>query len=394
MTSPSQLSCNPFHPTLLRLLLVVVITAAAFLMPQEAPLVFYPLNDPSPGTLQLQIKCASTVTGTSQFFLDSGAGFNEVESIRWPMAPSRQSYTYTFPLPDAPLVGLRLDPWPDGEGEFTIAQMRLIERNGREVRRFTKDDFRTLHQIDQVVPLPDGWKLVAKPGASDPGVVIDFPGPIVPRGMNLRNAQRCLLSWGYLALMLWILLLAVYFALMRGRPLKEIVRSAAFLAEIALLFAAVGNRGLIKESVHSARFHAPATPPGMNLEFDLIVQHPSPAQLFWDTGAGFNEKQSVWRAYEAHEAQQTLRFPLPADPLRGLRFDPLTAEGRLVVRGIRVVDQARRTRHIVPLTAMHADRQIEAIEVGKEDAVIRTVPGATDPIIVFATEEVKEIGGQ
>ena len=78
--------------------------------------------------------------------------------------------------------------------------------------------------------------------------------PIIPAGMNLRNLQRCLLSWSYLALMLWILILAVYFVLVRGGSLKEMARTAVFLAGIALLFAFVGNRRLIKESIHYANF--------------------------------------------------------------------------------------------------------------------------------------------
>jgi len=209
--------------------------------------------------------------------------------------------------------------------------------------------------------------------------------------MNTRNLQRCLLSSGYLALMLWILLLAVYFALVLGRPFREIVRPAMFLAGIALLFAAVGNRGLIKDSFRSAGFHPPPVKAGLSLEFDLTVDRPSSAQLFWDTGSGFNENQSLLRSYETHKELQTLRFPLPAESIRGLRFEPFTAEGRLVVHGIRIVDQARRTRRVVPLAALHAARQIAVIEKGKDDVVIRTVSGANDPIIEFDAEEVKAI---
>jgi Kef-type K+ transport system membrane component KefB len=57
--------------------------------------------------------------------------------------------------------------------------------------------------------------------------------------------------------MLWILLLAVYFALVRGGPLPEIAAATLFLAGIALLFAFVGNRRLIKDSLHYANFRNP-----------------------------------------------------------------------------------------------------------------------------------------
>jgi len=390
MASSFPLSRDPFRPTWRRVFMAVAVAAAAFLMPQEAPLVFYPLNNPSPGTLLIQITCASTVTGNARFYLDTGQGYNERETIAWPIAPSARPYTYTFPLSDSPLYGLRIDPFDAGPGEFTITNLRIIERHGKEIRRFSKDDFAFLHNIEAIVPLSGGWKFVVA-DAGDPYASMAFPSPLLPKGMNTRNLQRCLLSWGYLALMLWILLLAVYFSLIRARPLRETFMCAAFMAGIALLFAGVGNRGLFKESVRSARFHPPPVKAGLSLEFDLTVDHPSPAQLFWDTGAGFNEKQSTFRNYEPNGQLQRLLFPLPAEPIRALRFDPLTAEGRLVVHRIRVVDQDGRTRLIVPFTALHAARQIAAIEKGTDNLMIRTVPGANDPILEFSAEEVNAI---
>jgi hypothetical protein len=356
MDDSIPLSRDPFRPTWRRGLFAVTVAVVAFLLPQEAPLVFYPLNNPSKGIVQLQITCASSVTGTTRIYLDSGHGFNERETIAWPIAPSSQPYTYTFPLPDAPLCGLRLDPLDSGPGEFTITNLRLIERHGDEIRRFSRDSFAVLHNIEAPVPLSAGWKFIMAT-AEDPYACLAFPSPVIPEGMNARNLQRCLLSWGYLALMLWILLLAAYFALIRGRPWRDIARSAAFMAGISLLFAAVGNRGLIADSIRSARFHPAATQRILSLEFDLTVDRPSPAQLFWDTGAGFNETQSVSRNYEPDGRLQTLHFPLPAEPMRALRFDPLTDEGQLVVHCIRVVDQDRRTLRTVPLAALHVDRK-------------------------------------
>jgi hypothetical protein len=208
--------------------------------------------------------------------------------------------------------------------------------------------------------------------------------------MNIRNLQRCLLSWSYLALMLWILLLAVYFALVRGGPFREITATTIFLAAIALLFAFVGNRRLIKDSIHYANFRTPAAP-GLWIEFDVAVDHPSPAQLFWDTGADFNEKESVSRDYNPNAGFHALRFPLPGVPIRGLRFDPLIAEGTLEIRQIQIVDASRKTRHVVPLTSLRAAQQIAALEIKGDQAVIRTTPGANDPITEFDPAEVKAI---
>ena len=385
--SPSRLA-DGFRPTWRRGLFAVAVAAVAFLMPQEAPLVFYPLNNPSRGVLQLEITCASTVTGTTQVFLDSGKGFNEGETISWPIAPSSQAYTYTFPLPDAPLLGLRIDPFDSGPGEFTVTNCRIIERHGTEIRRFTVDDLRDTNQIKEVASVPGGWKLVAAGG--DPHVSLDFPAPIVPERMNLRNLQRCLLSWSYLALMLWILILAVYFALVRDNWGRQTVMAAAFLAGIAMLFALVGNRRLIKESIHHANFRAPAGP-HLWIEFTVAVDHPSLAQLFWDSGAGFNETTSASRDYSLLAGFHALRFPLPEVPVKGLRFDPLIAEGRLEIREIRIVDSNRTTRLAVPLTSLRAAQQIAAAEIAEGALSVRTTPHADDPIMLFDSAEVQAI---
>jgi len=48
---------------------------------------------------------------------------------------------------------------------------------------------------------------------------------------------------------------------------------------------------------------------------------------------------------------------------------------------------------VVPLTSLRASRQIAAIEITGDQAVIRTAPGGNDPITIFDPAEVKTIAG-
>jgi len=226
-----------------------------FLLPQEIPLEYYPLDNPSSGLDYLEITCASNVQGEADFYLDTGRGFNELEKIRLPIGPSQSAYTYTFPLPDAPLIHLRLDPFISGAGEFTITSFRIINRRGDEIHRFAQTDFELSHQIAGLTATKNGWRLTTSAQADDPYSEIRLSQPIIPSGMNGRNLRRCLLSWGYLALMLWIILFAAYLAL-RGRREngREAAKACVFLAFVALLFSAVGNRGLIKNSIRIAHY--------------------------------------------------------------------------------------------------------------------------------------------
>jgi hypothetical protein len=245
---------DPFQPTWIRALVVVVVATAAYFVPQKIPLEYYPLNNPSSGLQYLEITCAANYTGETQIYLNFGRGFNELDLIRLPIGPSEMAFTYTFPLLDAPLVDLRLDPIMDGAGEFTVTNFRLINRREEELRRFTKESFYDLHNIGEIVPLENGaWKMIMQAGAKDPSARVKLDRPAIPEGMNERNLKRCLLSTGYLAFMLWIILLAVYFALRLFQSRRDIFRAAAFLALMAVAFSIAGNRGLIKNSWYYAK---------------------------------------------------------------------------------------------------------------------------------------------
>lgn len=382
--APPPAASDPFRPSWLRALATLVLVVGAFFIPQEVPLEYYPLNNPSSGLHYLEITCAASATGRTQIFLDLGDGTNELDSILWPISPTERAYTYTFPLRDAPLRQMRVDPL-DVPGELRITNMRIINRRNEEIRRFTRDSFRPGHQIADIPPTDDGWKLVTTSDAHDPYAWIDLDHPIVPEGMNERNLKRCLLSWSYLALMLWIILLAVYFAFLRHRNWRVIGQSVTFLAFMALLFSAVGNRGLIKNSLEAARFELSPYAPGLALEMDLRIARPTRSQLFWNAGRGINEADSAWAVHEPHSGLQTLRFPLPdLQSLHELRFDPSDRDGIVTLLRMRLVDNRRFTVRELPIDGLQAQREIDEIVTDEADHTrIVVSPGAGDPIVMF-----------
>jgi hypothetical protein len=382
-----------FHPARSKFAAALLIASAAFFIPQDVPLEWYPLNHPGLDVNYLEIACAADKTGDVQIFYDATRGITGSDSIFWPIGPSQQTYTYTFPLPDAPITELRLDPVNAG-GVLTIRQMRIIDRRGSQIQRLTKDQFIPLQQIASIAAAPDGWKITSTPDANDPYARIDLYSPLLAKGLNHRNFLRCLYSWSYLGLMLWILLLAVLFTFYRPRGWRDSFSHISFMAAIALMFSAVGNRGLIKNSYRYSQFVPPVIKPGLQLEIDLRIDHPAYAQLFWDAGVGYNEKDSVRQDYEVHTYLQTLRFPLPSTPLKELRFDPLDGEAQIDIREIRVVDKGNRTRAIVPLDSLRFHQDILSHTIRRdtlETLEVKTQPGRKDPIILFSPESVSEI---
>src|SRR5258708_17821777 len=162
---------SPFRPTWRRALFAAALAAGAFLLPQEVPLEWYPLNNPGTDINYLEISCAANVTGEVQIRYDLALrGHQPIDTIRIPISPTTQTYTYTFPLPDAPIVEMRVIP-PAG-GELTIRQMRIINRRNEEIRRFTYDLFRVERNSATITPSPEGWKLISAPGVTSPSTRI------------------------------------------------------------------------------------------------------------------------------------------------------------------------------------------------------------------------------
>ena len=392
MSAPPPAEPTPdwFRPTWGRMAFAAALAAGAFLLPQEIPLEWYPLNEPGPDINYLEITCAADVNGEVQIEYDLARdGHRPIDGIRWPVSPTIQTYTYTFPLLDAPIVEMRVAP-PKG-GTLTIRQMRIVNRRNEEIRRFTRDHFRPQHEIAGIEPLPDGWKLVASPNATDPYARIELFSPIIPVGMDHRNLLRCLLSTGYLAMMLTILLLAVLFAFFRPAAWRDALRPIGFMVAIALCFAFVGNRGLIRNSLRYARYVPSVPQPGLKLEIDVASSFRTPAQLFWDTGAGMSETTSTRAIYEPHNNLQTLRFALPAGPIRSLRLDPGDSAGEWSVRGLRLVDNGQCTRLTLPLTDVVPVREIDHLDI-EHDLLHLVTPGsARDPITGFKPEAIAAI---
>lgn len=372
-----------FRPTWGRGFLALMFAVAGFFLPQEVPLEWSPLNEPGSDINYLEISCASDKHGEVQLLYDlARQGHRPIDTIRFPISPTPQTYTYTFPLPDAPIVALRVAP--PGQGAIlTIRQMKIINRRSEEIRRFARDMFRAENEIEAITPSTDGWKLTSTTGAIKPMTRIELFSPIISVGQDHRNLLRCLLSTSYLAMMLCILLLALLFTFYRPIGWSDPFRHLGFIAFLSLAFAFVGNRGLIRNSIHYARYDSWPVQPDLHLEFDLMTSRPTTTKLMWDTGNGLNDAEIFRQKYEPHQELQTVRFPLPKKPLVKLRFDPSDGEGQLIIRGIRVVDGGQRTCGVLPFDSLQPERDIDKLSTGKESLVIVIPAGGYDPITEF-----------
>jgi len=359
-----------------------LLSLGAFFVPQRIPLEWYPLNEPGTDIHYLEIKCASNADGWVTLWYDITHGWSDIDQIRFPISPTEQTYTYTFPLPDAPMIGLRLDSVAKG-GALTVHHMRIINRRSEEVRNFPIESLEAVQGIASIQSLPPGWVVKSTPDATTPTVLIEPFSMIQPVGMTGRNVHRCLLSTGYLAGMLVILMLAVTSAFWRPTGWCDFVGHIALLALIAVPFSAVGNRGLIRNTIRYAAYEPVERAPQPTLEITIVADRSSETQLYWDTGAGFAEEESLHRSCVRVNEPHVLRFPLPDQPLRTLRFDPARSPCAIRIVKIEVTDGRSPGGTEIPSGAFTPVNQIATLAPSPGGLLIESTADANDPYVHF-----------
>ena len=379
-----------FAPSWKILVFAALLAIGAFFIPQKIALEWYPLNNPGDDIHYLEATLRTSNTGTIRLIYDCGFGFVDPYNITIPVAPSDMAFTYTFPLPDAPLRKLFIDP-VDGSGELEFTRLRIINRREEEVRNFPPDEFKISPGL-KLEPTDNGWKLVADDKTSfDAGADIDFL-PVRPVGMTFRNVKRCLLSWSYLSFMLWLITLAIYFVFLNHHRGKDILKATAFLLLICCFMSVVGNRGLIKNTIRIAEFKPVKVPPGFTLETELAVEKPSAsaeAQLLIASASG---TETIHAPLASHDGLQTIRFPLPVFP-SDAQLSLRIPEGKVKLMPLRLRDGGKFTTAEIPVAKLSPPAE----------KIARTTAGvpflqleATDParVFKFSTQVSKEISDQ
>lgn len=105
------------------------------------------------------------------------------------------------------------------------------------------------------------------------------------------------------------------------------------------------------------------------------------SQIFYDTGKGIDETDSVRLVIEKGTDFQNLRFPLPKKSIRYIRFDPSDRTGHFSLKDIKIVNKVNQVIYRVNLEAIHPLRQIKQMSIRDDILSIETIPNANDPIL-------------
>ena len=138
---------------------------------------FLPLTKESAPKYRLEVSLSAPQFGITQLFYGLGRDLSELDSVRIALESATPVNT-SFPIPAGRLTALRLDPL-DRSGQVTLSQARLVDPQGRELRRFPASQFRAAQAISSMVIGPAGELTVTIPdGSTDPILEIDLGAPI------------------------------------------------------------------------------------------------------------------------------------------------------------------------------------------------------------------------
>jgi hypothetical protein len=118
----------------------------------------------------------------------------------------------------------------------------------------------------------------------------------------------------------------------------------------------------------------------------MASSKPDVAQLFFNTGKGYNEQESSVTALSASDRLQTYRFGLPAQRIFSLRFDVLSHEGRARIVSAAIVDNQGEVLRTFAAADFIPQGFIRISGGGESGAMFETVaiPGKTlDPVLLI-----------
>lgn len=158
---------------------------------------------------------------------------------------------------------------------------------------------------------------------------------------------------------------------MTGRLASRMVLIAVMAAGLAVLCGYLTHR---------------ARQPGYVVIDVCAAGEPTTAQVFFDTGDGFNESQSKVFRLRGHGLTDACWVPLPGPALRGLRLDPADRPGDVALTRIAWADRSGRCYAQVEPEAIRPLNQIESIRREGEGVRIRTTPDANDPQLALPVD--------
>ncbi len=102
-------------------------------------------------------------------------------------------------------------------------------------------------------------------------------------------------------------------------------------------------------------------------------------QIYYDTGSGLREYDSVRLSLAASETPRLYRLSLPQGRYSFLRFDPIDRPGTVIVQSLRVVAQSGRVVRTIALSELRAIHEVASLQMREGGLAVVGESGKNDP---------------
>ena len=127
--------------------------------------------------------------------------------------------------------------------------------------------------------------------------------------------------------------------------------------------------------------------PSFSLRMAIKTTEPQIAQLFYNTGSGISEENSVTSTLPGDGRFHDCFFPIPAQSIQGFRFDPAMSVGALVIKKADIVMEITSNVHItvkhIDLQNLRSAHQIKEFAIKAAELTVVTEENADDPQIAI-----------
>ena len=114
------------------------------------------------------------------------------------------------------------------------------------------------------------------------------------------------------------------------------------------------------------------------IEMDFQSDSACVPKIYYDTGEGYSEVETVIERYRAPGISQTLSFDLPSAPLASIRFDPADVSVSIKIEALR--HGSGKQLQELPLRNLKPVRQIEEVKIDATGLTAKTIAEASDPV--------------
>lgn len=130
-------------------------------------------------------------------------------------------------------------------------------------------------------------------------------------------------------------------------------------------------------------FVSQADPTYHRVTIRIESSKPVETQLFYDTGKGFNENDSIKQVVYQTNIPVILDFSLPGRNIRALRFDPGRSPAQIKIYEIVLKYQGEKP-FSVPLDSLKAVKDIRSLHYDERAVTVEMAEKAEDPVLYLS----------